>query len=97
MIAELLSIGVENAITGRELAELIGCDIRVIASKIEKERRKGYPICAITGDNLGYYLAANDEELQNYCNRLNHRAAELHKTRRALLRIMDDTANKEKA
>lgn len=89
MIHELLSIGAENARTGRELATLLGCDIRTITEQIERERRDGQPICATpTGENAGYFLAENTEQLQNYCDRLKHRADELNTTRRALLAVL---------
>lgn len=48
MIADFLAEGKENARTGRELATLFGCDIRTITEQIERERRDGQPICAIS-------------------------------------------------
>lgn len=96
MIHELLRTGAENAITGKELAAILNCNIRDITTKIEAERREGQPICAsAAGVNGGYYLAANDEELQEYCNRIQHRAAELFKTRRALLNVLKQAADKK--
>lgn len=89
MIYELLAEGAENAKTGRELAAMLNCDIRNITETIERERRQGKPICAnMRGENAGYYLAASPEELEAYCGKLHHRAAELYKTRRALLNIL---------
>lgn len=86
MINELLAEGQANARTGRELAQLMGCDIRSITEQIEKERREGLPICATSrGKDAGYFLAADDEELQAYCDRLKRRAIELFKTRQALI------------
>lgn len=89
MIHELLTAGRTNAKTGKELAAVCSCDIRDITEQIEKERRAGIPICATSSrDNAGYYLAETPEELQSYCNRLHHRAAELYKTRQALLAVL---------
>lgn len=89
LIHELLSEGRSNARTGRELAAFYGCDLRAVTKEIERERRAGYPICATsTGGNLGYYLAADAQELANYCKRLNSRETELNKTRRALVGIL---------
>lgn len=85
MIHEVLVTGKENAQTGRELAAFFKCDIRLITSQIEKERRDGQPICATSGENPGYYLAADGEELAAYCNKLKRRALELFKTRQALI------------
>lgn len=96
MIAELLSVGAENAITGKDLAAMAGCNIRDITGAVERERRQGEPICAETnGINAGYYLAADAEELEQYCNRLKHRAIELFKTRQALLNALKQIAEKK--
>ena len=71
MIAEHLLKGAENAQTGRELARILNIDIRDVVRHIEKERRDGAPICAgAMGSHKGYYLAADQEELIEYCGRL---------------------------
>lgn len=89
MIHELLAEGSENARTGKELAGVLGVDIRTITEQIERERRDGQPICAnMRGENAGYFLAADNDELERYCARLYHRGSELFKTRRALLAII---------
>lgn len=89
MIAELLGTGEESAITGQELAKALNCDIRTITAQIELERRNGQPICATPkGSFKGYFLAANQQELETYCKRLHHRAAELYKTRQVLLSVL---------
>ena len=88
-IHEYLLAGKENAKTGRELAALFHCDLRKITAEIERERREGRPICATSsGENPGYYLPADDKELEAYCNRLKGRAVELFKTRQALIRVL---------
>ena len=89
IIAGLLSTGRNHARTGRQLARALGCDIRAITAEIERERRDGLPICATSrGDNCGYYLAADQTELQDYCDRLAGRAGELSRTRAALMGII---------
>lgn len=88
MIYELLAPGKANARTGRELATVCRCDIRAVTAQIEKERRDGIPICAASGENPGYYLAANNEELAEYCDQLKSRGIEVFKTRQALLKIL---------
>ena len=85
LIHELLSEGRANARTGGELAQHFHCGVREITAQIEKERREGLPICAATGENPGYYLAEDADELQSYCERLQARAIELIKTRQALI------------
>lgn len=86
MIHELLTEGEANAITGKTLAEYFNCDIREITARIEQERRDGHPICASAAG--GYFLPADPQELETYCNRVHHRAAQLYKTRRALLNVL---------
>lgn len=88
MIHELLATGKENARTGRELAQQLGCDIRSVTAQIEKERREGNPICATATGHTGYYLAANAEELNAYCDAVKRRAIELFKTRQALISVL---------
>ena len=88
MIFEYLSEGAENARTGRELCEILNITPRELTQAIERERRAGRPICAATGKKPGYFLAANQEEMQRYCRSLWRRAGEIHKTRRACLDAM---------
>ena len=90
MIHELLMTGADNPTTGRELAAMLNCDIRNVTEAVEQERRAGQPICATTsGNHKGYFLAADRDELQTYCTRLHKRAGELHKTRRFLLKALE--------
>ena len=62
MIFEILSEGAENARTGKEICKLLNITARDLTAAIERERRAGKPICASTGSNPGYFLAANQEE-----------------------------------
>ena len=95
MIFEILSEGANNARTGRELCELLNITARDLTAAIERERRAGKPICAATGKTPGYYLAANQAEMQRYCRSLWHRAGEIHKTRRACLKTLEDLPAEE--
>ena len=58
---------------GRELARILNIDIRDVSRNIEKERRNGAPICAGALGTQGYYLAADQEELIEYCGRLHRK------------------------
>lgn len=89
MIADILSEGRENAKPGRELCDLLHITPRDLTQAIERERRAGQPICASTGKNPGYYLAADKEEMQSYCDSLRRRGGELFKTRRACIESID--------
>lgn len=84
-ITDHLNTGKENAITANELCTLLNISIRDLSAAVERERRKGSPICASNGKKPGYYLAANKEEMQEYCKILYKRAGEIHKTRKACL------------
>lgn len=97
MIYELLAAGRENARTGRDLAAHFNCNIRDITEQIERERRDGQPICAATGENPGYFLAANANELETYCRKLEKRAAEVQKTRQALVNVLQQIRDQQEA
>ena len=88
-IADYLSEGKENARTGKEICNLLNITARDLTAAVERERREGQPICASTGSNPGYYLAADRDEMQRYCNSLHHRAGEIYQTRRACIKAME--------
>jgi len=89
-ITDFLSFGKENAQPGKALAQLLGINIRELSLRIETERRSGEPICATTdGKNPGYYLARNKQEMQEYCQSLHRRAAEIYKTRQECLKTLE--------
>ena len=90
MIFEVLGTGEQNARSSRELARALGTDQRGISSLVERERREGKPICATCDSKTpGYYIAANRQEMEQYCSRLQHRAGEIFKTRAACLHTLD--------
>lgn len=88
-ISSYLYPGAENAVTARELCDLLKLRPRDISAAVERERRAGKPICASTGSNPGYFLAATQEEMRRYCVSLNKRAGEIQKTRRACLKTLE--------
>lgn len=86
MISEHLEHGAAHAITAKELSKALGISRRLLSKAIEQERRQGIPICASTdASNPGYYLAANEAELDAYTRQLWKRAGEIHKTRRLMI------------
>lgn len=98
MVFELLSTGAENARKGRDLCSILNITPRELMAHIERERRAGHPICAATGGRRpGYYLAANQAEMQRYCRSLWHRAGEIHKTRRACLETLNNLPEEQEA
>lgn len=87
MIFEILDRGREHATSGAALCDFFECDLRTITAQIERERLAGAPICATTnGNRPGYYLAADEKELKDYCDALKHRAGRIFRTRQALLK-----------
>lgn len=89
MIYEILQEGAENATTGREICNRLNLTIRELQAGIRQERRAGKAICAETSGRAGYYIPANKEEMQRYCNSLTHRAGEIFATRQACLDLLD--------
>lgn len=85
MVFEILGKGRETAQTGKELATVLGVDLRLVAKSIERERRAGHPICADASG--GYYLAGSAEELEQYRRSLNRRIGNYRQT----LQAVDDT------
>ena len=94
-ISDYLQTGEKNAQSAKELCTLLNLDHRELTAAIERERREGSPICASSSNGAaGYYLAGSKEEMQDYCKRLNHRAGEIHKTRKACLNTLDKLPEK---
>ena len=92
MIQEYLGIGVDEAKTAKELAEILGCRERDISRMVEMARLEGVPICASCGgggNKKGYYLAKSHQELEEYTKSLWRRGGNLFKMRRALLKTLE--------
>lgn len=85
LIADVLPVGAGHAISGRTLAALLGFrDVRQLSKAVERERRRGAPICAaVSGDSRGYFLASSPDELSAYLKALDHRLREVRRTRDA--------------
>ena len=80
-IADLLRRGRSNAMPCRDLAALTGWTPREITRQIQRERAAGVPICA---NGNGYFLPADDAELDAYLRSLGHRLREVQRTQRAI-------------
>ena len=96
MIHEILPTGAANAVSGKKLATTLNIEHRELTKQIERERQAGEPICAtVSGDDRGYFLAADAGELALYCKSLDRRLRNIQKTRRAvghtLSRMMDQS------
>lgn len=80
-VSDYLHHGSENPTSRRELEKLLNWRDREVTRAIESERRHGIPIAA---NGRGYFLPANDIELDDYLRRLVHRENEIKKTRVAV-------------
>lgn len=88
MISDILPTGAENAITARELANLLGWSVRQVTATVEAERRIGKPICSSNSKPHGYYMAADRQELADFCKRQYGRGREVIRTYWALLDVI---------
>ena len=89
-VCDFLLSGAEHALDAKTLARLLECDRRSVTQRIERERRRGMPICAaVDGVNRGYYLAADADELARYVRALDRRISEVKKTHAACRRTLD--------
>lgn len=73
VIADLLPVGEENAISTKELVRLAGCSsVRELQRYIAEERKAGAVICS--SSTGGYFRPANRAELAKFCKTLENRA-----------------------
>ena len=84
-VADVLPVGAEHAVSAKTLAAVLGLkDVRAVSKQVERERRRGTPICAsVSGDSRGYFLASSPDELSAYLRALDHRLREVRRTRDA--------------
>lgn len=84
-VAAYLPVGASNAISGKELAAMLGYKtLRLLSRQIQRERLAGAPICAaVSGDSRGYYLTDEPAELHRYIKSLDRRLREVRRTRDA--------------
>lgn len=79
MIAEMLETGAENAIKASELQEMTGHDRRTVFALIERERDEGALICA---NGSGFYLPANQTEIEDFYRRYTAKCRKMFYTAR---------------
>ena len=81
LVHKFLATGKANAVPGRDLVKLLQLnDLRDLTQLIERERRDGFPICASTGSEKGYYLASDADELEESIASLNRRLRNVGRT-----------------
>lgn len=95
-IEDYIPTGKQNAINGSTLAERAHITPRTLCEAIKEAREKrGAAICASNAEPMGYYMAADAAELQEYCRTLGHRARELYITRQALIKVLRSISDAE--
>ena len=85
-IASILSRGKDNALTAREISRIMGISFRRVTLRICAERRAGAPI--LSDCHNGFWLAEDEAEVRRCINALHARAAQIHKTARALEKLL---------
>lgn len=70
MIQELLKPGIRNAITARELADILRVNKRTVYKHIHNERAAG---ALIIGCNDGFYIAEDRSDLEAFARRSHRR------------------------
>ena len=93
-IAFLLPRGRAGALTTRDLARITGRQPREITRAICFERRAGAPI--LSDPAAGFWLAGDAKEARACAAALHRRAAQIHKTARALERCVKGGVNDER-
>lgn len=82
-LLNVLPKGQSDARSQKELAALLKCDPRTIASEIQALRRAGNPICSYRkGAHYGYCLPENQQEFDEYMRMLRNSWREMLKTYR---------------
>ena len=69
-IAEYLSVGEENAIKTKDLANRLNMISRQLTIEINRARCSGEIILSGVG---GYFLPGNDDEIQHFCRMMHSR------------------------
>ncbi len=86
----ILSKGKENAVSTAALAELLGFrSVRILQKDIEKARESGQLILSATTG--GYYLPADDREVEEFIATLKSRALMTLRAIKHARRYLDET------
>lgn len=75
-LLRLGAIGRENAIISTKLCDYMGISGTDLRNAIHRERCNDIKIC---GDNMGYYIASNEKEVDMQYNRMLNRIIEMAK------------------
>ncbi len=78
LVSDFLGTGEKSALPMRHLKSILHRDGRTIRALIEQERRSGTLI--LSDNQHGYFLAANQGEVERFVRSMKHRAYEIIET-----------------
>lgn len=81
LVSDFLHVGAENALTLRELVQLIGEDERSIRRRIQQERKDGKLI--LSDCQHGYFLPTEESDVRRFIGSMSRRAKEIAAVSRA--------------
>lgn len=95
-VQKVLRYGKENAITSKELAQLLGFQtVRDLQKQIERERSAGAVILS-DSHGAGYYLSNDPVELARFTRTLNARAKNTIKAAQSAQMALDAATGQER-
>lgn len=75
-IINCLSVGAENAVTGKQLAKMLNCHERDITMSINALRKNSVLICS---NGSGFFLPKGDEDIKNFIRQMRSRITDMEK------------------
>ncbi len=92
-VEEVLNRGSNKAISKKHLMNFFNLTERELLAQIMRERLDGAPILAKKNDGGGYYLPANDKEINGYLNLLKRGID----TQKKVYKAVNENLNNKKA
>ncbi len=75
-LIDCLATGAENAVTGKTLAKILGCNERDVTIAVNALRKQGEFICSGSG---GFYLPSDDEDIKYFVKNMKGRITDMQK------------------
>jgi len=96
-IVDTLPYGRENAISSKQLAEMLGfATVRALQAAVERERRAGAVIISTTQDGGGYYLSNDIQEIAAFIRTLNSRAKHTRESTFSAIAALDKLSGQQR-
>ena len=87
-LLDLIPSGEENAITARELASLLNVHWRIVTLTIHLLRCSKKRLIVICGSGKGYFLPANNAELEHFVRQMRSRVKHIRAATRSAERLL---------